>query len=109
MVTLASLLTETATVTSYADTTDEYGNVVAGTATTAEWPARLEQLSTEEIVRDEDTVLADWRIFLPATAAITPYNTVEARGLHFTVFGYPNQQRAPWGLHHLEVQLKLTL
>lgn len=107
--TLATLLTETATVTSYADTTDEYGNVIPGTGTPVDWPARLEQLGTEEIIRDEDTILADWRIFLPANATITPYDTVDARGLHFTVFGYPNEQRAPWGLHHLEVRLKLTL
>jgi hypothetical protein len=108
VVSLADLLTETATVVSFTYGTDEYGNEERAVGTPVAWPARLEQLTTEEIVRDEDTVLADWRLFLPADAVIGAYDQVHARGIIFNVAGLPNEQRAPWGIHHKEVALKMT-
>lgn len=103
---LAALLSETATVIRPGETTDEYGNVVPGGETRVNYPARLEQLASDEIVRDRDTVIADWRVFLPATADITATDWVEARGYVFQVSGLPNQHRTPRGLHHTEAMLR---
>lgn len=104
---LADLLTETATVVRFAYTTDEYGNQERAPGTSTEWPARLEQLNTEEILRDEDTVIANWRVFLPAAAVIGAYDQVQARGIAFEVVGLPNEQRRPAGIHHQEVLLMM--
>lgn len=106
---LATLLTESVTVVRYAEATDEYGDEERGTPTSTVYPGRLEQLSSEEVLRNEDTVLADWRLFLPATADITAYDVVQARGLSFEVVGLPNEQRAPWGIHHVEARLKVVV
>lgn len=106
---LLGLLSETATVIRYAATLDEYGNTITGAETRVDYPARLEQLSAEEIVRDRDTVLTDWRAFLPADADITAYDRIAARGNLFEVVGLPNQHQTPRGPHHLEVHLRWVI
>lgn len=105
---LLALLAETATVVRFASGVDEYGNLVRGTETRAVYPARLEQLGTDEIVRDRDTILADWRVFLPAGADVSPYDRIEARTHIFEVTGLPDRQRTPLGVHHLEVKLRFV-
>lgn len=106
---LEGLLSETATIIRYAATTDVYGNTVPGTEVRTDYRARLEQLRTEEVVRDRDTVITDWRVFLPADADITSYDRVQARGHLFEVVGLPAQQHSPRGVHHLEVQLRYVV
>lgn len=64
-------------------------------------------MSTEEVLLNEDTVIANWRIFLPANADIGAYDQVQARGIAFEVTGLPNEQRRPAGIHHQEVLLKM--
>jgi head-tail adaptor len=96
-------------VVRYADTTDEYGNTIPGAETRTDYPARLEQLSTDELVRDRDTVICDWRAFFPATADINAYDRIEARGHLFEVVGLPNQHQNPRGAHHLEIQLRYVV
>lgn len=103
---LAGLLAETVTVVRYAATTDEYGNTVPGDETRTAYPGRLEELPTSELVRDRDTVITDWRAFLPATVDLNPYDRIEARGHLFEVVGLPNQHHTPGGPHHVEVQLR---
>lgn len=104
---LTTLLTQTVTVTRRQfDALDAYGNPTSGTETTAVWPARLEQLSSDELVHDRDTIVADWRMFLPAAAAIGPFDAVESDGRTFEVWGDPAEQRSPRGVHHLEVKLR---
>lgn len=105
--TIDRLLTETATVVRYTTIRDEYNAEVDGAATRTDHPARLEQLATEELVIDRDTVVANWRVFLLPGTDVTAYDKVEARGLTFDVVGFPNQQRSPRGSHHLEVLLKV--
>lgn len=106
---LLGLLAETATVIRYAATTDRYGNTVPGAETRTDYPARLEQLRTDELVRDRDTVITDWRAFLPPDADINAYDRIEARGHLFEVVGLPAQQHSPRGAHHLEVQLRWVM
>lgn len=104
---LLGLLSETVTVyTPQYDGVDAYGDIQPGTETSASYPARLEQLESEEILRDRDTVLADWRLFLPADAAVGPFDRVESDGRQFTIHGDPVEQRSPRGVHHLEIHLK---
>lgn len=104
---LLGLLTETVTVyTPQYDGVDAYGDIQPGTETSATYPARLEQLESDEILRDRDTVLADWRLFLPPTATVGPFDRVESGGRRFTVHGDPAEQRSPRGAHHLELRLK---
>jgi len=104
---LQSLLTETVTVVRRAyDAIDAYGNPQPGTETSVSYPARVEQLSSEETNTDRDTVVARWRMFLPADADITPFDRVESAGRVFEVDGDPIERRAPRGTHHLEVELR---
>lgn len=107
--TVLGLLSETAAVVRYASTTDVYGNTVPGAETRVTYAARLEQLAADELVRDRDTVITDWRIFMPATADITAYDRIEARGHLFEVVGLPNQHKTPRGPHHLEVLLRFVV
>lgn len=106
--TLAGLLAETGTIVRRATAVDEYGNIVPGAQVRTSYPARLEQLATEEILRDRDTVLANWRVFLPAYADVSPYDQFEARTHIFEVHGLPSEQRTPRGIHHLEVYLRFV-
>jgi hypothetical protein len=104
---LVGFLTETVTVYSPSfDAMDAYGNPQPGTETSDTYPARLEALTSEELVRDRDTVVADWRVFLPADAVVSPFDRIEADGKSFEVHGDPIEQRAPRGIHHVEVALK---
>lgn len=105
---LDRLLTETATVVRFASGVDAYGNIVPGAETRVTYDARLEQLGSDEIVRDRDTIVADWRAFLPATADISPYDRLEGRGHVFEVSGLPDQHRTPRGAHHIEARLKFV-
>lgn len=104
--TVLGLLSETATIIRYESSTDTYGNTVPGAETRSDHPARLEQLRADEIVRDRDTVITDWRIFLPADVDLTPYDRIEARGHLFEVVGLPDKHFTPRGAHHLEAQLR---
>lgn len=103
---IAALLTETLTVIRYGDSTDEYGNTVPGAETRIDVAGRLEQLRADELIRDRDTVITDWRAFLPVGTDITPYDRIEARGHLFEVVGLPNEHRTPRGPHHVEVMLR---
>jgi head-tail adaptor len=107
--TLSGLLSETVTVIRYTDATDAYGNTEPGAETRVAYPARLEQLRTDEIVRDRDTVITDWRAFLPADADVTAYDRIQARGHLFEVVGLPASQHSPRGAHHLEVHLRYVI
>jgi hypothetical protein len=104
---LTGLLVEEVTIYEPAfDALDAYGNPQPGTETSTDYPARLEQLSSEEIVRDRDTVVADWRMFLPPGASVSQFARVEADGKSFEVWGDPIEQRTPRGIHHLELRLR---
>lgn len=104
---LAGLLAEQATIYHpQFDAVDAYGNPQPGTETSDTWPARFEQLSSDELVRDRDTVVADWRVFLPAGVVIGPFDRVESGGHAFEVWGDPIEQRTPRGVHHVEVRLR---
>lgn len=103
---IEGLLSESVEIVRYAATTDEYGNTVTGAESRTSVAGRLEQLRTDEIIRDRDTVITDWRAFLPAGTDITPYDRLAARGNLFEVVGLPNEHHTPRGPHHIEVHLR---
>jgi hypothetical protein len=106
-VTLQWLLSDTVTVVSISyDVADVYGNAQAAEASRRTVRARLEALSSDELVRDRDTIVADWRVFLPPDVAIGPFDQIEAGGHTFDIWGDPIEQHTPHGLHHLEVRLR---
>lgn len=106
---LTGLLSETVTVIRPGETIDEYGDVVPGGETRVDYPGRLEQLSTDELLRDRDTIVADWRVFLPPDADIAATDWVEGRGHVFHVNGLPMEHRTPRGPHHIEALLKVAM
>lgn len=104
---LARLFTQTVTVVSRTfDAVDAYGNPQPGTEMSTDYPAWLEALSSQEVIRDRDTIVADWRLFLPPDAAVTPFDRVESAGRTFEVQGDPIERRTPRGTHHVEVKLR---
>lgn len=104
---LQSLLSDTVTVVSISyDTPDAYGNPQPAEASRVTVRGRLEALSSDELVRDRDTIVADWRLFLPPDVTVGPFDQIEADGRTFDVWGDPIEQHAPRGLHHLEIRLR---
>lgn len=105
---LQGLLSEVATV--YIpdfDAVDAYGDIQPGTETATTYPARFEQLDSDETLRDRDTIVGRWRVFLPAGAVVNGFaRVVDQDGRHFEVQGDPVERRAPRGVHHLQVPLK---
>lgn len=108
---LTSLLTETIRRHRYPVVDDEYGNPVLDytNPSTVTLRGRLEQTSASEEIVDRDTRISDWRIFLHPTADVAALDRIQdADGRLFDVVGTPQPQRAPRGLHHLQVQLRLV-
>lgn len=104
---LLGLLSETATVyIPEFDAVDAYGDIQPGTETATTYPARFEQLESEETTRDRDTIVGTWRVFLPPGAVINGFARVESAGRQFEVQGDPVEQRTPRGVHHLQVPLR---
>jgi hypothetical protein len=88
------------------DTADAYGNAQAAEASRLTVSGRMEALSSDELVRDRDTIVADWRVFLPPDVTIGPFDQIESAGRTFDIWGDPIEQHTPQGLHHLEVRLR---
>lgn len=108
--TLLGMLTQTATVVSFPmSAVDEYGNPVAGPEVRTDYPARLEQTESTEVTRGRDTVISDWRLFLPADALVDAYDRVEIEGSTFEVAGRPAVEWAPRGPHHTVARLRIAI
>ena len=72
------------------DAVDAYGDIQPGTETATTYPARFEQLDSEETARDRDTIVARWRVFLPAGAVVNGFaRVVDQDGRHFRSAGRP--------------------
>lgn len=109
---LTSLLSELVTHEAIGDgTADRYGVPAEVVITsTPNVPARLEQLDATEVSIGEDTVVADWRIFLEPTFtfSVRPHRDrfIDSAGRVFEVIGAPHLQRTPRGGHHFEARLR---
>lgn len=101
------LLSDTVTVVHVTyDAVDAYGDAQAGTTTSETVRARLEALSSDELVRDREVIVADWRVFLPADVTIGPFDQIEAAEKTFDVWGDPIRRHSPRGTHHQEIRLR---
>jgi head-tail adaptor len=77
------------TVLNATTTEDSFGNLIPnwGTATEAVEPAQVQPVTSDEVVVNEDTVEARWKVvLLPATVA-TALSRIEWRGNTFEVDG----------------------
>lgn len=108
--TLIGLLTQTATVkTAPGTTTDVRGNAQVdwSAAATATYPCRLEPMSSAEEGYDRYTEVAEMRLFLPPSAALTGRDRVAVSGVTYEVIGTPLVEQAPRGPHHIEAHLRV--
>jgi hypothetical protein len=97
-VTLLSLLTMPITVKPYvAGAADEYGDSATSFGDPVVWQGRLEMTDSKEVTIGRDTVIADFRLFLPPESDIGPFDRVESEGRTFEVVGLPMLEAAPVG------------
>lgn len=108
--TFRRLLTQTATVIrrDSIGQVDEYGNPLPGPEARTDYPARLEQVNTREVLVDRETVTSEWRLFLPPEAVISAQDLVEVDGERFEVMGRPARESSPRGTHHVEALLRVV-
>lgn len=106
--TFARRLTQTATVIHHAATgSDSEGNPTFATATTVDYPCRLEQTDSVEIVQGERRTTTNLVLFLdPEAIAETFEDEVLVDGVRYQVEGQPEVLRTPRGLHHIETRLR---
>lgn len=107
---LRALLSERGSVIPrVAGSADRRGNPVDAfdTANKRPYPCRLEQTDSEEIQVDRDTVISNWRLFLPPDAQISARDHWEqSDGRTFEVIGAPAIESTPRGPHHIEARLR---
>jgi hypothetical protein len=75
----------------------------------------LVQIASQEVLDGRDAQVTRWRLFLPATAAITSMDRVlldapeyELPAIAYEVDGVPDVVSTPSGPHHTEVLLRLV-
>jgi head-tail adaptor len=83
---------------------DEQGVTVETFVSSGEVPAWVEQLSADEVLRDRDTVLADWLVIVPIDTAVTAYDRILYGDVILQVSGHPAGAPTPRGDHHLELK-----
>lgn len=107
--TLATLLTQTVTVTTRSTSgTDDYGNPVDTWGTPVQYRARVEPEASSETSGDANVSSEEWRLVLPADAVIGPSSRVEYDGATFEVIGKPFHHPTPRGVSHIEARLALS-
>jgi hypothetical protein len=100
------MLTQTATVVrvSY-DAENSRGVPTGGTTTRVDYPARLENTDATEVLGEWDTVVSNWRLYLPGEVPIQVLDQVEVDGVAYEVVGF-NVERTPRGPHHTVARLR---
>jgi head-tail adaptor len=107
-VSVASLLTERATLHAYTSGgDDDYGNPTLTWSTVGTVQARFEQRTSEERTRDRSTLVSDWVLFLlPATVVDGRMRVSDEYGRLFEVVGTPAMRRTPSRDMMVEVSLR---
>lgn len=104
---LALLLSQTATVVHVeSGTVDRYGDATSVETSRVHYAARVEQAASTETTEGRDTIVSDWRLYLPPDAVIGASDRVECSGNVFEVVGAPDAVRSPRGVHHIEARLR---
>jgi hypothetical protein len=110
-VSLADLLTQTATVTRRVQgAEDEYGDPTLADDAALDYPCRLEQTTTvrasEELTDAQDRAVTYYSIYLPPDAVISYLDKVTVEGRDYEVDGQPAIERSPRGPHHIVAALR---
>lgn len=91
------------------DETDIYGNPLTELDAGIEEPARIQQLTTDEELKDRDTRITGYRAFLRADSVITALSTVSWNGDLYRVNGDPAVVDGFGEPHHVEAQLERVM
>jgi hypothetical protein len=83
-----------------------YGSAEGGTLDEEDYPARLEQTQSTEVLVDRDTVRVDLIVFTVPDADITATDLVEVDGVTYRVVGKPQPAPGSPGAAHLEIRLQ---
>lgn len=81
---------------------------VAGTETVVSTSGRLERTDPMDVAREWDTIVTDYRLFLPAGVDVRILDRVEVDGAVYEVATDPAVEVSPRGAHHLMVRLTRT-
>jgi hypothetical protein len=103
---LAAMLSQTATVKHYTYTEDGRGNQVRNVATSTDYPCRLEQTDSQEINTGQQTKISNWRIYLPPDASLDSEDQVVVAEKTYEVLGPPDILHTPRGPHHQAARLR---
>ena len=89
-----------------ASTTDEYGNAVTGGyGSPVTVLGYLEQVSSTETQVDRDTIVTEWKCFLPTGTVIGPLDRITYNSQTFEVIGSP----ASWWNPRTQVESHFTV
>lgn len=91
------------------DVKDDMGNYIVETTGTTNYAGKIQprlDRSTFEHLLGRDTVVANWKAFLPANAAVTYLDQIVADGVTYEVVGPPYLARGPLGVNHIEIALR---
>jgi hypothetical protein len=107
-VSLSTLLAQTGSVLPFAASgVGTYGNPAVSYGEPVAYPCRLEPVTEAEILLDRNLQIGDFRLFLPADAAIGGRDRFQdAEGNVYEVVGPPRLHRTPRGPHHVEAVLR---
>lgn len=102
------LLAQTVTVLTVDEAgEDEFGNRVPGwPGPGVTYPARLTQVSGDEVTIGRDAQVSEWKLYLEADAVIGGRDRVVDGDRVFEVVGPPLLARTPRGVHHVEARLR---
>ena len=105
--TLAAMLTRTATITRRDHTgADAWGDQAPATTTILTSPAYLEPKTSIEILDGQTTVVATHLLVLPNGTPLGAHDLVDVDGTMFSVVGAPRRFHRPsTGEHHVEADL----
>jgi hypothetical protein len=105
-VSLLSLLTQTATVVRVPfDASNPRGVPTEGTVSRIDYPARLENTDATEVLGEWDTVVSNWRLYLPGEVAIRAKDQVVVDGVTYEVVSAAVIS-TPRGPHHTVARLR---
>lgn len=65
----------------------------------------LNSVTSTEVLDGRDTLISNWKLYVPAGTDITGRDRVEVDGATYLVVGKPSTASTPRGTHHVEANL----
>lgn len=102
-----SLLIDTVTVFNpSSDSEDRYGNPIQELDDGTVERARVQQMAADEDLRDRDTRVTRYRVFLISDTTATSLSVIEWNGRQHRVVGEPAKVADGIGVHHVEAAME---